>query len=361
MQAHKPVRVFINGVGRIGKLALRRMAEDKNIDVVGVNEPSFKGADPEAIRDWVELDSTHGRFKNVEAEGDTLSVAGDEAKVFSTFNPEELPYKELGVDMVIDCTPMKKREFLERHRHSGVDHVIKSSPAEADKTVVYGVNSDEINTDEHKIISNASCTTNCSAPVLQTLDQAFGVNSVHALTIHAATVNDPAVDTFNASAPFKGRAGTQNIKPTTTGAAKAIPNVLPDLAERAELHFDAIRVPVIDGSIVDFNIKVDKPTSTEEVKALFQQAAQEGPMAKTLGVEETRVVSSDIIGTTEASIVSMPHVQVTDGGTHIKVKSWYDNERGFVEALTNTTLHTAEKAGYLSVGGAAGAVLAAAE
>ncbi|MGB1049149.1 MAG: type I glyceraldehyde-3-phosphate dehydrogenase [Rhodothermales bacterium] len=318
------IRLGINGFGRIGRLVFRSIIErgSNDFDIVGVNDLT----DAATLAHLLKYDSVHGKFPgDVSVDGDELIVNEDRFKVFSERNPADLPWGELDTDVVVESTGIfRSREKAGLHLEAGAKKVVISAPAagEVDATVVLGVN-DTILTGDEKIVSNASCTTNCLAPMVKVLDDALGVKKGMMTTVHAYTGDQNMVD-----APHKdlrrSRAAAVNIIPTTTGAAKAVGLVLPHL--NGKLDGFALRVPTPDGSLTDLTVEVGRETTAEEVNALFQAAA-EGSLKGILEYSEEPLVSTDI--------VHNPHSNIFDGlstmvmGNMVKVVGWYDNEWGY--------------------------------
>lgn len=318
------IRLGINGFGRIGRLVFRSIIErgSDEFDIVGVNDLT----DAATLAHLLKYDSVHGKFPgDVSVDGDSLVVNGDRFKVFSERNPADLPWGELDTDVVVESTGIfRSREKAGLHLEAGAKKVVISAPAagEVDATVVLGVNDDVLTGDE-KIVSNASCTTNCLAPMVKVLDDALGVKKGMMTTVHAYTGDQNMVD-----APHKdlrrSRAAAVSIIPTTTGAAKAVGLVLPHL--NGKLDGFALRVPTPDGSLTDLTVEVGRETSAEEVNALFKAAA-EGSLNGILEYSEEPLVSIDI--------VHNPHSNIFDGlstmvmGNMVKVVGWYDNEWGY--------------------------------
>lgn len=318
------IRLGINGFGRIGRLVFRSIIErgSDEFDIVGVNDLT----DAATLAHLLKYDSVHGKFPgDVSVDGDSLVVNGDRFKVFSERNPADLPWGELDTDVVVESTGIfRSREKAGLHLEAGAKKVVISAPAagEVDATVVLGVNDDVLTGDE-KIVSNASCTTNCLAPMVKVLDDALGVKKGMMTTVHAYTGDQNMVD-----APHKdlrrSRAAAVSIIPTTTGAAKAVGLVLPHL--NGKLDGFALRVPTPDGSLTDLTVEVGRETSAEEVNAVFKAAA-EGSLNGILEYSEEPLVSIDI--------VHNPHSNIFDGlstmvmGNMVKVVGWYDNEWGY--------------------------------
>lgn len=317
------VKIGINGFGRIGRLVFRAMQEKDEIDVVAVNDIT----NAKTLGHLLKYDSTHGKFPGtVEVEEDSLIVNGKEIKVFSIKDPAELPWKQLDADIVVESTGVfRKREQIAKHLEAGAKKVILTVPAkdEIDATIVLGVNDDMLKP-EHQIISNASCTTNCLAPIVKVLNDNFGVKHGLMTTVHAYTSDQRLLD-----APHKdlrrARSAAVNIIPTTTGAAKTTGKVIPEL--EGKLDGMAIRVPVQNGSIVDFLCVVNKSITEEEVNMAMKKAA-ENELKGILQYSEDPLVSTDIIGNPHSSIFDASLTRVMQG-TLVKAISWYDNEWGY--------------------------------
>jgi glyceraldehyde 3-phosphate dehydrogenase len=318
-------RVAINGFGRVGRAAFRAAYEsDANIDWVAVND--LAGAD--ALANVLARDSVYGAFPGkVEAGAGSIFVDGEELTVLSEPDPAALPWSELGVDVVLECTGrFRSRADAAEHLAAGAQKVIVSAPMkDADATVVLGVNFPEAyDALAHSVISNASCTTNCLGPVAKALHATVGIRHGLMTTIHAYTGDQRLVDTPHKD-PRRARAAACNLVPTSTGAAKTIGLVIPELA--GKLHGFAVRVPIPTGSIVDLTIEADRATSAEEVNALFRERADE-----VLGYSEAPIVSSDIVKSPYSAVFDAPLTAVIDG-TQVKVVAWYDNEWGYSTRL----------------------------
>lgn len=322
-------RVAINGFGRIGRCVARILLsrEGEELELVAVNDLT----DAPTLAHLFKYDSIHGIFSgDVKAEGDCLIVNGRKIKVLSEADPAKLPWGELGVDIVLESTgKFREKSKAEVHLQAGARRVVISAPAKgAVKTIVLGINDHEL-TPEDLIVSNASCTTNCLAPMVKVLDDAFGVEYGFLNTVHAYTADQRLQD-----APHKdlrrARAAAHNIVPTTTGAAEAVALVLPHLKGR--LTGLAIRVPVIDGSITDFTAIVKKPVTVEEVNNAYKQAA-ETTLKGILQYCEEPIVSSDIIGNPHSCIFDALSTMVV--GNLVKVLGWYDNEMGYSHRLVD--------------------------
>jgi len=317
------IRVAINGFGRIGRLVFKAAQYDKEVDVVAINDLT----DAHTLAHLLKYDSVHGRYpEKVAFEGDTL-VAGDmKAKVSSERDPAKLPWNDVGVDIVVESTGVfRKREQLENHLNQGAKKVVLTVPAkdEIDNTIVLGVNNAELKATD-KIVSNASCTTNCLAPVAKVLNDNFGLVRGFMTTIHSYT-NDQALLDLPHSDLRRARAAAVSMIPTTTGAARAVGKVIPAL--NGKLDGVAIRVPVCDGSIIDLVAEVEKDTKADEINAAMKKAA-EGEMKGVLEYCEDPIVSVDIIGNPHSSIFDSLSTSVMNGN-FVKVFSWYDNEWGY--------------------------------
>lgn len=317
------VKVGINGFGRIGRLVFRVISERKGLEVVAINDLADVNTNANLLR----RDSVHGAFRGkVEVQGSDLVVNGKTIKVLSERDPAALPWSDLGVELVIEATGVFRTKLdCEKHITAGAKKVILTVPAKdkIDYTVVLGVNDDGLKP-EHKIISNASCTTNALAPMAKVLNDNFGIEHGQMTTIHAYT-NDQNVADFVHTDPRRARAAAINMIPTTTGAAKAIGSVVPELD--GKLAGIAMRVPVADGSIVDLACVLSKETTADEINAAFKKAA-DGPMKGILQYSVDPLVSTDIIGNRHSCVFDSPFTSVI-GGTLVKVFGWYDNELGY--------------------------------
>jgi glyceraldehyde 3-phosphate dehydrogenase len=332
------IRVGINGFGRIGRLVFRVMDARDSIEVVAVNDL----ADAHSLATLLKYDSVHGKFDgNVEAaDDDTILVNGNELKVLTERNPAALPWKELGVDFVVESTGIfRKRDQIAMHLEAGAAKVLLTVPAkdEIDATVVLGVN-DHTLTADAQIISNASCTTNCLAPLAKVLNDSFGIRHGLMTTTHAYTNGQSILDAVHKDLR-RARTAAANIIPTTTGAARAVGKVLPEVA--GKLDGMAMRVPVPDGSCVDLVAVMEKNVTVEDVNRAVRQAA-DGALKDILEYSTDPIVSSDIIGNPHSSIFDSPLTMVT-GGNLVKVISWYDNEWGY----SNRVVDLLVKAHYM--------------
>jgi glyceraldehyde 3-phosphate dehydrogenase (phosphorylating) len=320
------IRVGINGFGRIGRNTLRaaKSMGFTDLDFVAINDLT----DTKTLAHLLKYDSVHGRFPGeVSARGDSLVVDGDSMKVLSEKDPAKLPWKDLGVEVVLESTGrFTDRDQAALHLAGGAKKVIISAPAKKeDITIVYGVNHKAYDPSKHHVISNASCTTNCLVPVVKVLLDRFGFVSGFMTTIHSYT-NDQVILDFPHKDLRRARAAALSIIPTTTGAAKATSLVLPEV--KGKIDGVSLRVPTPDVSVVALTCVVQKATSADEVNAAFRDAAKSGPLKDILVVSEEPLVSSDYIGTLQSSTVDALSTSVI-GGTLVNVTSWYDNEMGY--------------------------------
>jgi len=318
------MRVAINGFGRIGRSVFRVLDHHKEIDLVAINDIF----DKDALVYLLKYDTVMGRFPGkVALDGDILNAGHQQVRLLSERIPEQLPWGDLGIDVVVESTGIfRQRAQLENHLTAGAKKVILTVPPkdEIDYMVVLGVNDDGLTAD-HSIISNASCTTNCLAPMAKVLHEAFGIELGVINTIHAYT-NDQRLADVPHSDWRRSRAAAENVIPTTTGAARAVGKVLPEL--NGKLDGIAMRVPVPDGSVVDFNVRLEQDVTLEKINDAVHAAAKSGPLAKVLEYSTLPVVSTDIIGNEHSSIYDAPFTRVI-GGNFIKTLNWYDNEWGY--------------------------------
>jgi len=317
------VRVGINGFGRIGRNIMRAALGDKDIDFVAVNDLTNSAT----LAHLLKYDSVLGNLDaDVKASGEGISVNGDEFKVLSVKDPAQLPWKDLGVDVVFEGTGIfTNRDGASKHLAAGAKKVIITAPAKGpDITVVLGVNDDKYDPSKHQIISNASCTTNCLAPFAKVIHETFGIRKGWMTTIHSYTNDQNLLDLPHKDLR-RARAAALSMIPTTTGAASAVGEVLPEL--KGKLDGFAMRVPTPNVSVVDLNVLVDKKTTGEEVNAALRAAAA-GPLKGILAVSDAELVSIDFRGNPNSSIVDAPYTKVMDGD-FLKVLSWYDNEWGY--------------------------------
>ncbi len=318
------MKIAINGFGRIGRLVFRIMEEDDFFDIVAINDLTST----EDLAYLLKYDTNHrGYFKEVSYDDESIIVDGKKIKVFSEKDPSNLPWKELDIDLVFECTgKFTGYEDLLKHIEAGSKKVILSAPAKGNvKTVVYGVNDDIIGVDDN-ILSAASCTTNCLAPVLKLVNDNFGIERGFMTTIHAYTNDQATLDIPHkkGSHSRRGRACAMNIVPTSTGAATAIGKVIPSLD--GKLQGGAIRVPVSDGSLIDLSLELTEKVSEEEINSMFMNNEND-----TLKATFDPIVSSDVISTTYGAIVdlSLTKVVEADGKQMVKIVAWYDNEMGY--------------------------------
>jgi glyceraldehyde 3-phosphate dehydrogenase len=329
-----PVRVAINGFGRIGRLVLRSIVEHgrRDIEVVAINDLGSVEANAHLLR----YDSVHGRFPGVvTVAGDSLDVGFGPIKVTAIRDPAQLPHGELGVDIALECTGIfTTRDKAAAHLAAGARKVLVSAPCDAaDKTIVYGVNEGSL-TSEDLVVSNGSCTTNCLAPVAKVLWDLCGIERGYMTTIHSYTGDQPTLDTLHKDL-YRARAAAMSMIPTSTGAAKALGLVLPQLA--GKLDGSSIRVPTPNVSVVDLNIVPGRPVTVAEINAAMAAAAARGPLSGILAVTGDPVVSMDMNHVAASSTVALPQTQVVDG-TLARVLSWYDNEWGFSTRMSDTAL-----------------------
>ena len=325
------VKVAINGFGRIGRLVARAMLEagDTGLELVAINDL----ADAKSNAWLFSRDSVHGKYPGeVSAEGDDLVIDGKRIRVTAERDPAKLPHRELGIDLVMECTGFfTDRASAQKHIDAGAKRVLISAPAKGvDLTVVYGVNHDKLAA-EHVIVSNASCTTNCLAPVAKVLNDSIGIERGLMTTIHAYTNDQKILDQIHPDLR-RARAAAMSMIPTTTGAARAVGEVLPEL--KGKLDGSSTRVPVPDGSLVDLTFTPKRDTTREEVNQILKAAA-DGPMKGVLEYSADPLVSVDIVHTPASSTVDSLETAVIDGKL-VRVVSWYDNEWGFSSRMVDT-------------------------
>ena len=327
------VRVAINGFGRIGRNILRAIVESgrTDVEVVSINDLGPIETNAHLLR----FDSVHGRFPSeVTVDGDDIVVNGRKIRVTAIRNPGELPHRELKVDIALECTGFfTSKDKAKAHLDAGAKRVIVSAPAEgADLTVVYGVNHDQL-TRDHVVISNASCTTNCLAPVAKVLNDAIGIEKGFMTTIHSYTNDQPSLDQMHKDL-YRARAAALSMIPTSTGAAKAVGLVLPEL--NGKLDGVSIRVPTPNVSVIDFKFVAKRATSKEEVNDAVRRAAEQ-QLKGVLGYTEVPNVSIDFNHDPHSSVFHMDQTKVMDG-TLVRVMSWYDNEWGFSNRMADTAV-----------------------
>ncbi len=326
------IKVAINGFGRIGRLVFRIMEEDKEMEVVAINDLTK----PEDLSYLLKYDTSHRRYlpNEITHDEEGIIVKNRKIKVYSELDPNNLPWKDLDIDIVFECTgKFTSKEKAMAHITAGAKKVIISAPAKGDlKTVVYGVNENTLDGTE-KIISAASCTTNCLAPVVNVLNNAFGIKKGYMTTVHAYTNDQSVLDVPHKKgyASRRGRAAAANIVPTSTGAASALGLVIPSL--NGKLDGSAMRVPVTTGSVIDLTLELNKKVTKEEVNEVFRQNQNE-----TLGYTIDPIVSSDIIGETHGGVVDglLTDVLETESGDLVKVVAWYDNEMSYSNQMVRT-------------------------
>jgi glyceraldehyde 3-phosphate dehydrogenase len=328
------VRVAINGFGRIGRLVLRSIIEHDrhDIEVVLLNDLGPVETNAHLLR----YDSVHGRFPHkVTVKGDTIDAGIGPMKVTAIRNPAELPHRELGVDVALECTGLfTKKEAAKAHLDAGARRVLVSAPCDgADKTIVFGVNHETLTADD-LVVSNGSCTTNCLAPIAKVLLDAVGIERGYMTTVHAYTSDQPTQDTLHHDL-YRARAAALSMIPTSTGAAKAIGLVIPELA--GKLDGGAIRVPTPNVSVVDLKVVPGRSTSRDEVNQALRAAASSNPLAGILAVTEEPIVSIDLNHVAASSTAALPQTQVVDGGL-VRVLAWYDNEWGFSTRMADVAV-----------------------
>ncbi|CEP35673.1 MULTISPECIES: type I glyceraldehyde-3-phosphate dehydrogenase [unclassified Halomonas] len=331
------IRVAINGFGRIGRNVLRALYENSyrdRIQVVAINDLG----DPSLNSHLLRHDTVHGHFPfKVEHDAESITVDGDRIAISSERDPAQLPWASMNIDLVMECTGLfTKREAAAKHIEAGAKRVLISAPSpDADATIVYGVN-DDVLTAEHTVVSNASCTTNCLAPVAKALNDAVGIENGLMTTVHAYTNDQNLSDVYH-SDPYRARSATHSMIPTKTGAAAAVGLVLPELAGK----FDglAIRVPLINVSLVDLTFTAGRDTSKEEINAIVEKAAANSPV---LAINAEPLVSIDFNHDANSSTFDANHTRVN--GRLVKVMAWYDNEWGFSNRMLDTALAMQETA-----------------
>ncbi|MFP8957365.1 type I glyceraldehyde-3-phosphate dehydrogenase [Natrialbaceae archaeon A-CW3] len=331
------VRIGLNGFGRIGRNVLRASFDYDGLEIVAINDVM----DNDDMEYLLRYDSVHGRLENVEREGDTLSVDGNDIHLLSERDPSQLPWNDLDVDVAFEATGLfRTYDDAAQHLEAGAEKVLISAPPKGDKdvlTVVYGVNEDEYAGED--VVSNASCTTNSVAPVVKVLDEAFGIESGLLTTVHAYTGTQALIDGPQTKRR-RGRAAAENIIPTSTGAAIATTEVLPQL--EGKLDGMAIRVPVPNGSITDLTVDLEADVTKEDLEAAIRDAA-DGELAGVLGYTDEEIVSRDIVGLPFSSYVDLESTMVLEDGL-VKVLTWYDNEYGFSNRMLDLALYVTSEA-----------------
>lgn len=329
-----PLRVAINGFGRIGRLVLRSIIEHarRDIEVVAINDLGPVATNAHLLR----YDSVHGRFPAIVTSGDDwIDVGLGPIKVTAIRDPAELPHKELNIDIAFECTGIfTKRDAAAKHLTAGAKRVLISAPGDgADKTIVYGVNHETLTAEDH-VVSNGSCTTNALATVAKVLLNTCGIEAGYMTTIHAYTGDQPTHDTLHSDL-YRARAAAMSMIPTSTGAAKALGLVLPELT--GKLDGSSIRVPTANVSVVDLKIVPTREVTKEQVNEAFRAAAASGPLRGILGVTDEPLVSIDLNHVANSSTAALPQTQIVDGKL-VRVLSWYDNEWGFSTRMAETAL-----------------------
>lgn len=328
------VRVAINGFGRIGRLVLRSIIEHdrKDIEVVAINDLG----PVETNAHLLQYDTVHGKLnEEVSVDGDMIRVGKRAFKCTAIRNPAELPHGDMGIDIAFECTGIfASKEKAAAHLEAGAKRVLVSAPAGgADKTIVYGVNHDTLSADD-LVVSNASCTTNCLSPVAKVLNDTVGIERGYMTTVHAYTGDQPTLDRMHSDL-YRARAAASSMIPTSTGAAKAVGLVLPELA--GKLNGSAVRVPTPNVSMIDLVFDAGRETTVEEINGAIKAAA-EGPMKGVLGYSTAPLVSADFNHDPHSSTFAADGTNVTEG-TLVRVLSWYDNEWGFATRMSDTALH----------------------
>ncbi len=327
------IKVAINGFGRIGRLVLRGILESgrKDIEVVAINDLGPVATNAHLLQ-W---DSVHGKFPgDVTVDGDTINAGRGAMKVTAIRDPKELPWGDLGVDIALECTGLfASKEKASAHLTAGAKRVLVSAPAtEADKTIVYGVNHNSLTADD-LVVSNASCTTNCLAPVAWILNEAVGIERGYMTTIHAYTGDQPTLDTMHSDL-YRGRAAALSMIPTSTGAARAVGLVLPEL--KGKLDGSSVRVPTPNVSVIDLKFVPSRDTNVEEINGAIIAAAN-GKLKGILDATEVPHVSSDLNHNPASSTFALPQTSVIEGKL-VRVLSWYDNEWGFANRMSDTAV-----------------------
>ena len=333
------IKVAINGFGRIGRLVFRIMEEDPDFDVVAVNNLT----EPEQLAYLLKYDTSHRRYleNDITYDDENIIVKGKKIRVYNEMDPINLPWKELGIDAVYECTgKFTDKEKAEAHLKAGAKKVIISAPAKGDlKTIVYGVN-ENILDETDSIISAASCTTNCLAPVVNILNKEFGIKKGYMTTVHAYTNDQSILDLTHpkGAKSRRGRAAAANIIPSSTGAASALGKVIPELD--GKLDGSALRVPVTTGSVIDLSLELSKKVTKEEINEAFKKHQNE-----TLGYTIDPIVSSDIIGDHHGAMVDglLTDVLETEDGDLVKVVAWYDNEMGYSAQMVRTVKYLCQR------------------
>jgi glyceraldehyde 3-phosphate dehydrogenase len=328
-------KVAINGFGRIGRNVFRASADQTDFEIVAINDITS----PSTLAHLLKYDSIFGKFqKDIQVRENSIVVGDHEIKIYAERNPEDLPWRELGIDLVVESTGLfTKRPDASKHITAGAQKVIISAPAtDPDITLVLGVNDADYDHANHHIVSNASCTTNCVAPVVKVIHDNLGIINGNMTTVHSYT-NDQRILDLPHKDLRRARAAAQNIIPTTTGAAKAVGLVIPEML--GKITGSALRVPTPDGSLVDLVVNIEKSTSVDELKSLFKEAASSS-MKGILEYSEDKLVSTDIIGNGHSSIIDADFITQI-GDKTVKVLAWYDNEWGYSSRVRDLILKIA--------------------
>lgn len=331
------VKVAINGFGRIGRLVLRNGLKNEELDFVAINDLS----DPEQLKNLFEYDTVHGKYEGeVKFEDNTLIIDDNEIKFYNEKDPEKLPWSKEEVDFVAECTgAFTKNGKAKQHISSGAEKVVVSAPCKCDgkvcppetvKTIVMGVNEESYNPGKHDVVSNASCTTNSAAPIMKIIEEEYGIREGYISTIHSYTGSQNLVDAPNKKDMRRARAASENIIPTSTGAANAVEEVIPSL--KGKMDGMAFRVPHPSGSITDFTIKTEKETSKDEINKLMENKSQEEKLKNIIKYSEEPLVSSDIHSSPYSAIIDSEYTKVVNEDL-IKILAWYDNEYGFSKRM----------------------------
>ena len=333
------VRVGLNGFGRIGRNTFRALLDDPRIELAGINDVM----DFEQMEYLGKYDTTMGTLDGLELDGDELTIGGTSVRLHNIQSPADLPWGEDDVDVAFECTGIfRTKEDAGQHLEAGADKVVISAPPKGDKPVpqfVYGVNNDEY--DGEDVVSNASCTTNSVSPIAHVLDEAFGINTATLTTVHAYTGSQTLIDAPQGKTR-RGRAAAENMVPTSTGAAQATTEILPQLD--GKIDGMAIRVPVPTGSITELVVDLAADATEEEINEAFRAAADDGPLAGVLGYTDDEVVSSDIVGLPFSSSVDLNSTNVIGDNDLVKVLTWYDNEYGFSNRMLDMAEYVVDEA-----------------
>jgi len=333
------IRIGLNGFGRIGRSVFRAIMDNPRLELAGINDVM----DFEDMEYLGKYDTIMGRLDGLELEEDQLSIAGSSVPLYNVKSPSELPWGDLDVDVAFECTGIfRTKDEASLHLEAGADKVVISAPPKGDKpvkTMVYGVNHDEYEGED--IVSNASCTTNSVTPVAKVLDDEFGINTATLTTIHAYTGSQTLIDAPKAK-QRRGRAAAENIVPTSTGAAQASTEILPQL--EGKIDGMAIRVPIPNGSITELVVDLKANVTADDVNDAFRDAADSGPLAGVLGYTDDEVVSSDIVGLPFSSYADLNSTNVVGDGGLVKILTWYDNEYGFSNRMLDVAAYIVDEA-----------------